>query len=105
MRKIRCLFSAALLAVAATVAVPALAAESPAGPTTWSAWWQELSVWIERLSPFGGSTVTTTDDDEATTPTDAETPPSDDGTGGMVIEMFGGGGDHDDTGPGWDPNG
>ena len=104
MRKTRCLFLAALLAVATAVAVPAMAADAPAGPAVWTVWWQELAVWIERLSPFGGNVMAASSDDPDSTTTDADEPPPDDGPIGTVVAM-----DEDepsnDSLPGVDPNG
>jgi hypothetical protein len=107
MRKMRCLFSAALLAVAATVAVPAMAADAPAGPVTWTAWWQDLSVWMERLSPFGGKAVAASSDSATPTADGNEKlppPPAGDDDGG-VLSVTTDGEPQGDTGPYVDPDG
>lgn len=104
MRKMRCLFSAALFAVSAAVAMPALAADAPAGPAAWTAWWHDLSVWMERLSPFGGKAVAASSDDGETTAGDDETPPPPPDAPVLTTVGF----DHEqsnDSVPGVDPNG
>jgi hypothetical protein len=106
MRKMRCLFSAALLAVSATVAVPAMAADAPAAPATWTAWWQDLSVWMERLSPFGGKAVAASSDDASPTTDGNETlqsPPA--GDDGGVVSVATDGEPQGETGPYVDPDG
>jgi hypothetical protein len=109
MRKMRCVLGAALLTIAAAVTVPA-AADAPAASPAWTVWWQDLSAWVGRLSPFAARVVASTGDGGETTSGDGETVPPQEGpepdfnttTGGGD----GGGGDGDgETGPGWDPNG
>jgi hypothetical protein len=103
MRKMRCLFSAALLAVSATVAVPAMAADAPADPVAWTAWWQDLSAWMERLSPFGGKAVAASSDPVETTAGEDEMPPPDDDPHVVTLGTDDEG--TSDLGPGVDPDG
>lgn len=103
MRKMRCLFLAALLAVTAAVAVPAMAASSPADPGLWVSWWQELSVWIERLSPFSDKAVAASSDPTPTVGED-DTPAAPDDHPSFT-DVVPAGEPSNDTGPGMDPNG